>query len=110
MVLPPGTTSDEQVMRQQRELDVVAWLDQQGIPVVPPSARVPRAPVTSPSSNEPTGNGANLGLWRNEYLRRRFEQSATEPGERTVTAEDWRRSAETFADLADPDVMARAWR
>jgi Phosphotransferase enzyme family len=45
VVLPPGTTLDDQVMRQQRELDVVAWLDQQGIPVGPPSARVPRSPV-----------------------------------------------------------------
>lgn len=53
---------------------------------------------------------ANLGLSRNEYLRRRFEQSANAPGERTVTAEDWKRSAETFADLADPDVMENAWR
>lgn len=53
---------------------------------------------------------ANLGLSRNEYLRRRFEQAATEPGERTVTAEDWKRSAETFAGLADPDLMEGAWR
>lgn len=53
---------------------------------------------------------ANLGLSRNEYLRRRFEQSVTEPGERTVTAEDWKRSAETFADLADPGLMEGAWR
>ena len=53
---------------------------------------------------------ASLGLSRNEYLRRRFEQPVTEPGDRTVTAEDWKRSAETFADLADPDVMEGAWR
>jgi hypothetical protein len=52
---------------------------------------------------------ADLGLSRNEYLRRKFEQ-AVEPAERTVTAEDWRRSAETFADLANPDVMDAAWR
>lgn len=56
------------------------------------------------------GAAADLGLSRNEYLRRRFEQSVTEPSERTVTAEDWQRSAETFADLADPDVMDNAWR
>jgi hypothetical protein len=43
-------------------------------------------------------------------LRRKFEQAVTEPVERTVTADDWRRSAETFADLADSDVMAAAWR
>jgi hypothetical protein len=43
-------------------------------------------------------------------LRRKFEQAVTEPAERTVTAEDWRRSAETFADLANPDVMDAVWR
>jgi AraC-like DNA-binding protein len=53
---------------------------------------------------------ANLGLSRNEYLRRKFEQAVTQPTERTITAEDWRRSAETFADLAAPDVMDSAWR
>ena len=53
---------------------------------------------------------ANLGLSRNEYLRRRFEESAAPTGERVVTAEDWQRSAEVFADLADPAVMDAAWR
>ena len=53
---------------------------------------------------------ADLGLSRNEYLRRKFEQAVTGQVERRVTAEDWRRSAETFADLADPDVMDAAWR
>jgi hypothetical protein len=53
---------------------------------------------------------ADLGLSRNEYLRRRFEQSVAEPGDRTVTAEDWKRSADTFADLADPTIMDGAWR
>jgi hypothetical protein len=55
-------------------------------------------------------DAANLGLSRNEYLRRKFEQSVTEPTQRAVTAEDWKRSAETFADLADPDAMEGAWR
>ncbi len=36
---------DRQNARQQRELDVAAWLDAHGVPVVPPSARVPRRPV-----------------------------------------------------------------
>jgi hypothetical protein len=53
---------------------------------------------------------ANLGLSRNEYLRRRFEENAGPVGERAVTAEDWQRSAEAFADLADPTVMDAAWR
>jgi hypothetical protein len=53
---------------------------------------------------------ANLGLSRNEYLRRKFEEGAGPTGERTVTAEDWQRSADVFADLADPTVMDAAWR
>lgn len=53
---------------------------------------------------------ANLGLSRNEYLRRKFEESTSPAGERMVTAEDWQRSAEVFADLADPTVMDAAWQ
>jgi hypothetical protein len=53
---------------------------------------------------------ANLGLSRNEYLRRKFEEGTDPTGGRTVTAEDWQRSAEVFADLADPAVMDAAWR
>jgi hypothetical protein len=53
---------------------------------------------------------ANLGLSRNEYLRRKFEEGTSTTGDRTVTAEDWQRSAEVFADLADPAVMEAAWR
>lgn len=44
-VVLTGGTPEAQAARQQRELDVVAWLDQQGVPVVPPSPRVPRSPV-----------------------------------------------------------------
>lgn len=53
---------------------------------------------------------ANLGLSRNEYLRRKFEEDLSPAGDRTVTTEDWQRSAEVFADLADPTVMEGAWR
>jgi hypothetical protein len=53
---------------------------------------------------------ADLGLSRNEYLRRKFEEGAAPTGEQQVTAEDWQRSAEVFADLADPAVMGAAWR
>jgi hypothetical protein len=53
---------------------------------------------------------ANLGLSRNEYLRRKLEEGAGPMGERVVTAEDWQRSADVFADLADPAVMDAAWR
>ncbi len=53
---------------------------------------------------------ADLGLSRNEYLRRKLEEGTSPTGERTVTAEDWQRSAEVFADLADPAVMDAAWR
>ena len=52
---------------------------------------------------------AALGLSRNEYLRRQLEGDVPQ---RTVkvTQEDWTRSAEILADLADPDVMAQAWQ
>jgi hypothetical protein len=54
---------------------------------------------------------SNLGLSRNEYLRRKFEENISPTdGGRTVTAEDWQRSAAVFADLADPTVMEGAWR
>lgn len=53
---------------------------------------------------------ATLGLSRNEFLRRRLEQDASTPVAATVTAGDWKRSAEVLADLADPDIMADAWR
>ena len=53
---------------------------------------------------------ANLGLSRNEYLRRKLEEGASPAGERAVTDVDWQRSAEAFADLADPAVMDAAWR
>ncbi|MDP9796632.1 hypothetical protein J2S43_005144 [Catenuloplanes nepalensis] len=53
---------------------------------------------------------AGLGLSRNEYLRRKFEQGMAPTGGQVVTAEDWQRSAEAFPDLADPTVMDNAWR
>ncbi len=53
---------------------------------------------------------ANLGVSRNEYLRRKFEENVPASGRRNVTAEDWQRSAEVFADLGDPAIMEAAWR
>jgi hypothetical protein len=47
-----------------------------------------------------------LGLSRSEYLRRRLTALS---GEGPVTTEDLDRFAETFRDLADPDLMRRAW-
>ena len=45
MNLPAGLQEPEPaVRRQQRELDVVAWLAEQGLPVVPPSPLVPLEP------------------------------------------------------------------
>lgn len=53
---------------------------------------------------------ANLGLSRNEYLRRKLEEGSRPADDRPITDEDWQRSAEVFADLADPTVMDGAWR
>ncbi|MGV0745692.1 phosphotransferase family protein [Mycolicibacterium sp. XJ870] len=46
VVLPTGITPHTQAARQQRELDVVAWLHREGVvAVVPPAPQVPRSPV-----------------------------------------------------------------
>jgi plasmid stability protein len=50
-----------------------------------------------------------LGLSRTEYVRRRLTQDA-EASTSTVDVEDLRRFSQVFADLADPDVEAQAWR
>jgi hypothetical protein len=50
-----------------------------------------------------------LGLSRSEYLRRRLAQDAAASGS-PVSAADLTRFAEVFGDLADPNVMSRAWR
>ncbi|MGW7682024.1 phosphotransferase [Kribbella sp. NPDC054772] len=56
MNLPDGLKEPEPaVRRQQRELDVVAWLAEQGFPVVPPSPLVPREPVTQ--------DGLSMTFW-----------------------------------------------
>ena len=51
-----------------------------------------------------------LGLSRNEFLRRKFEGAVPVVTVRALTADDWSRSADVLADLADPDVTADAWR
>lgn len=49
-----------------------------------------------------------LGLSRTEYVRRRLAQEAA-TSTQAVRAKDLARFAETFADLSDPETMARAW-
>ncbi len=51
---------------------------------------------------------ARLGLSRGEFLRRQLVQEAAR-SHASVRVEDFRRFAERFADLADPEVMRRAW-
>ena len=53
-------------------------------------------------------HAARLGLSRSEYVRRRLAQDAATPGS-PVSVNDLARFASTFADLADLDVMSRAW-
>ena len=50
-----------------------------------------------------------LGLSRTEYVRRRLAQDAAVSGS-PVSTGDLTRFAETFSDLADPDVMSQAWQ
>ncbi len=52
---------------------------------------------------------AQLGISRSEYLRRRLTADAT-ASSGPVFVEDLERFALTFADLADPEVLAQAWR
>jgi plasmid stability protein len=53
-------------------------------------------------------HAARLGLSRSEYVRRRLAQDAAlrEPA---VSVADLARFTDLFSDLADPDVMSRAW-
>lgn len=51
-----------------------------------------------------------LGLSRNEFLRRKLEGGTSTSREAALTAADWDRSAATFGDLADDDVMGAAWQ
>jgi len=53
-------------------------------------------------------NAKRLGLSRVEYLRRALARERTVVGQH-VGVEDLARFGEAFADLADPDVMRRAW-
>ena len=52
---------------------------------------------------------SRLGLSRSEYLRRRLAQEAV-TGPQPVTVEHLTVFAETFADLADVEVMKGAWQ
>lgn len=54
-------------------------------------------------------NADRLGLSRNEYVRRELAQVAQRSAS-PVTVDDLGRFADTFADLADDDVMDQAWR
>jgi hypothetical protein len=50
-----------------------------------------------------------LGLSRTEYVRRRLALDAA-VSDSPVSTGDLARFARTFGDLADPDVMSRAWQ
>ena len=50
-----------------------------------------------------------LGLSRTEYVRRRLAQDAA-VSDSPVSAGDLARFARAFGDLADSDVMSRAWQ
>jgi hypothetical protein len=54
-------------------------------------------------------HASRLGLSRSEYVRRRLAQDVAVSSS-SVTTRDLARFAEVFGDLADPDVLARAWR
>lgn len=49
-----------------------------------------------------------MGLSRSEFIRRRLAQEAS-AGAGSVTAADLASFADTFSDLADPEIMRHAW-
>lgn len=53
---------------------------------------------------------SELGLSRNEFLRRKLEGATLTNSETALTAADWDRSAAVFGDLSDDGVMDAAWR
>jgi hypothetical protein len=53
-------------------------------------------------------NASQLGISRSEYLRRALAQAAHKPG--VVTVDDLTRFGNTFADLANDEIMREAWR
>lgn len=53
---------------------------------------------------------ADLGLSRNDYLRRKLEAGSGPSVAASITPADWARSAEVFVDLGDASVMDAAWR
>lgn len=55
------------------------------------------------------GQAARLGLSRTEYLRRQLTQMAA-VGSGTIGPQDWEHFTERFGDLADEEVMDRAWQ
>jgi len=54
-------------------------------------------------------HAGRLGLSRSEYVRRRLAQDAAVSGS-VVSVGDLARFADVFGDLADPEVIATAWR
>jgi len=54
-------------------------------------------------------HAGRLGLSRSEYVRRRLAQDAATPGA-PVSVDDLARFADDVEDLADPDVISRAWQ
>jgi hypothetical protein len=50
---------------------------------------------------------SDLGISRNEYLRRWLDRDIR-PAQK-VTADDLRRFSRLASDLADPEVMRQAW-
>jgi hypothetical protein len=54
-------------------------------------------------------HAGRLGLSRSEYVRRLLVQDAARTGSHVKVA-DLARFADTFGDLASPDIMSQAWK
>ncbi|MEO8528534.1 MAG: hypothetical protein ABI435_05605 [Pseudolysinimonas sp.] len=53
---------------------------------------------------------AELGISRNEYLRRQLEVARSETEHAHLTLDDLRRASTAAEGLLDPETMGAAWR
>jgi len=66
--------------------------------------------VSQEAIDAATIGAKRLGISRNELLRRDLEAQRHRAQRPKLTREDLRRAAAACADLANPEIMAEAWR
>lgn len=66
--------------------------------------------LTSAAVERIDAAASELGLSRNEFLRRKLEGDSAPNEEVSVAPADWVRSAGVFGDLGEAEVTDAAWR